>query len=400
MNRDFRMLFAAAAVSRLGTSISYVAMPLIAVTGLAASPGEVGLLAMLGTVAFLVIGLPAGAWTDRVRRRGVLITADVARAVVLGSVPVAWWLGQLHIGQLYVVVLLLGVGTVFFDVASQSYVPQVVGRPALLAANTRLVSMDAVNDIAGRGVAGYLVAALTAPAALVIDAASYLVSAWCVTRVRHREERPAPAERRLWTDIGEGVRFVGGHPVLRAILLSGALVNLGIVLVLTMVPIVLVDELGLGAGVLGLFLASGGVGTLAGSLVARRLAARVGAGRLALVGSLLVAPCGFGMPLMDRGAALWLAGIGWVVVTAQVGANNVILVSFRQQVTPDRLLGRMTATFRFLLMGILAVGAAAAGALGQYVSPRAALFAGATAIALVWLPILFSPLRRLRGLTE
>ena len=365
------MLFFAAAVSRLGTSISYVAMPLVAVTGLDASPGEVGLLAMLGTVAFLVIGLPS------------------RDAVVLGSVPVAWWLGLLHIGQLYVVVLLLGVGSVFFDVASQSYVPRVVGRSALLAANTRLVSMDAVNDIAGRGIAGYLVAALTAPVALVIDAASYLVSAWCVTRVRHREERPVPAAGRLWTDIGEGVRFVARHPVLRAILVSGALVNLGIVLVLTMVPVVLVDELGLGAGVLGLLLASGGVGTLAGSLVARRLAARVGAGRLALSGSLLMVPCGFGMPLMDHGAVLWLAG--------RLGGG-------------DRAGGRLQRDPRELpAAGDTGPAArphdrhvplpADGHALGQYVSPRAALFAGATAIALVWLPILFSPLRRLRELT-
>ncbi|MCA1655136.1 MAG: MFS transporter [Pseudonocardiaceae bacterium] len=361
-----------------------------------ASAGGVSVLVSVHRLPTPRGGLPAGAWTDRVRRRGVLITADLARAVMLSSVPLAWWLGVLHIGQLYVVVLLCGVGTVFFDVANQSYLPAVVGRPALLAANTRLVSMEAVNDIAGRGVAGYLVAALTAPAALLVDAGSFLVSAWCVTRVRHREDRSAAADRRLWSDIGEGVRFVGRHPVLRAIVVSGALSNLGIVLVLTMLPVVLVDELGLGAGVLGLFLASGGAGTLLGALVARPLAVRVGAGRVVLFASMSVVPFGFGMLLVDRD--LWLAGAGWVAVTAQVGINNVVNVSFRQQVTPDRLLGRMNATFRFLLMGMLAIGAAAAGALGQYVSPRAALLAGAVAIALVWVPILCSPLRRLREL--
>jgi predicted MFS family arabinose efflux permease len=398
VNRDFRMLFTATAVSRLGTSVGYVATPLIAVTALDATPGEVGLLATLSTVAFLVIGLPAGAWTDRLRRRPVLIAADVARAAVLCSVPVAWWLGMLHMGQLYAVVLLCGIGTVFFDVASQSYVPQVVGRSALLAANTRLVSVDAVNDIAGRGVAGYLVALLTAPVAVLVDAASYLASAWFVLRVRHREPTPAPADRRLWRDMTEGVVFVAGHRVLRAIAMSGALANLGIVLIVTMLPVVLVDELGVSPAVLGLFLASGGVGTLLGSLVARRLAAVVGAGRLSVQGALLAAPCGFGMPFVAEGPRMWLAGAGWVVVTAVVGANNVILVSFRQSVTPDRLLGRMTASFRFLLMGALAVGAAAAGTLGEAVSPRAALAAGAAAIALVWVPILASPLRKTREL--
>lgn len=398
VNRDFHLLFAAAAVSRLGTSVGYVATPLIAVTALRATPGEVGLLATLSTVAFLVIGLPAGAWTDRLRRRPVLVAADVARAAVLCSVPVAWWLGALHIGQLYAVVLLCGIGTVFFDVANQSYVPQVVGRSALLAANTRLVSMDAVNDIAGRGVAGYLVALVTAPVAVLVDAVSYLVSAWCVLRVRHREPVPVKADRRLWRDMTEGIQFVVRHRVLRAIAMSGALVNLGIVLIVTMLPVVLVDEMKVSPAVLGLFLAVGGVGTLLGSLVARRLAHWIGAGRLSLVGALVAAPCGFGMPFVAAGPWMWLAGTGWVIVTAVVGSNNVVLVSFRQSVTPDRLLGRMTASFRFLLMGALAVGAAAAGVIGEAVSPRAALAAGATAIALVWVPILASPLRKARDL--
>jgi MFS family permease len=398
MNRDFRLLFAAAAVSKLGTSVGYVATPLVAVTALHATPGEVGLLATLSTVSFLVIGLPAGAWTDRMRRRGVLIAADLARAALLCSVPVAWWLGMLHLWQLYAVVLLCGVGTVFFDVANQSYVPRVVGRPALLAANARLVSVDAANDIAGRGVAGFLVALVTAPVAVLVDAVSYLVSALCVLRVRHREEPPARAKTRLWRDMTEGIAFVGRNPVLRAIAMSGALVNLGIVLIVTMLPVVLVDEIDVSPAVLGLFLATGGVGTLVGSLLARPLARRIGGGRLSVLAALLAAPCGFGMPFVADGPVLWLAATGWVVVTAVVGTNNVILVSFRQSVTPDRLLGRMTASFRFLLMGALGLGAAAAGALGEAVSPRAALAAGAVAIALVWVPILASPLRKARDL--
>lgn len=397
MNRDFRLLFAAAAVSKLGTSVGYVAMPLVAVTALHASPGEVGALATLSTVAFLVIGLPAGVWTDRIRRRGVLVAADVIRAALLMSVPVAWWFDVLHIGLLYAVVFVTGICTVFFDVANQSYLPQVVGRPALLAANTRLVGMEAVNDIAGRGVAGYLVALVTAPAAIAVDAVSYLVSAWFVTRVRHVEPAPERGEARLWRDMGEGVRFVARHSVLRAIVLSGSLSNLGIVLVLTMLPVVIVDELRYSAAVLGLLLACGGVGMLCGSLVARRLATRFGAGRVLLVGTLVVAPCGFGMPFIG-GLPIWVATAGWVVLTAQVGVNNVINVSFRQAVTPDRLLGRVNATFRFLLTGALAIGAALAGVLGQAIAPRAALLAGAVLIALVWVPTFFSALRGLREL--
>ena len=395
MNRDFRLLFAAAAVSRLGTSVTYVAMPLVAVTTLGATPGEVGALATLSTIAFLVIGLPAGAWTDRLPKRGVLVAADVARAVLLTSVPVAWWLDALTMTQLYAVVALAGVGTVFFDVANQSYLPKVVGRPALLAANTRLVGMDGVNDIAGRGVAGFVVTLVTAPVAVLIDAVSYLVSAWCVLRIRHREEKTAVRGRFL---VREGVAFVLGHPVLRALAAAGALGNLGIVLVLTMLPVVLVDELALSAGVLGLFLASGGAGMLLGSLMARRLAARFGAGRVLLLANVLVAPFGFGVVFVDRGAALWVAGAMWLVVTTKTGADNVLSVSFRQQVTPDALLGRVMATFRFLLTGALAVGAAAAGVLGESGGPRTALVAGACVLACVWVPVLWSPLRHTKEL--
>jgi Na+/melibiose symporter-like transporter len=333
-----------------------------------------------------------------VRRRGVLIAADIARAALLVSVPVAWWLGALGIGQLYAVVLLCGVGTVFFDVASQSYLPQVVGRPALLAANTRLVGMDAVNDIAGRGAAGYLVALVAAPAAVLVNALGYLVSAWFVTRVRHREPVPARQDRTLWRDMVEGVRFVAGHPLLRPIVLAGAVSNVAVTGVLTMLPVVMVDELGLGAAVLGLFLAAGAAGALVGAVSARRLAARFGSARMFLLGSVLAAPCGFGMPFIAPGPALWVAGAGWFVVSAQIGVNNVLNVSFRQSATPDHLLGRMNATVRFLLTGALAVGAALAAALGQYVSPRAALLAGAIGIAVVFVPIVASPLRRLREL--
>lgn len=396
-NRDFRLLFAAAAVSRLGTSISYVAIPLVAVLALDATPGQVGLLATLSTVAFLLIGLPAGAWTDRIRRRGVLITADLARAALFGSVPLAWWLDLLTLAQLYVVVLLCGVGTVFFDVANQSYLPQVVGRPGLLAANTRLVSMDAAGDVAGRSLAGYLVALIGAPVAILVDALSYLVSALFVGRVSHREPAPDNAGAApLWREMREGVRFVAGHPVLRAIATAGALSNLSVMLVLTMIPVLFVRELGLSEGVLGLFLAIGGAGMFLGSLIARRLAGRIGAGRVPLLVGVSTAPLGFLLPAVDRGAMLWLTGVAWLLISVRFGVDNVINVSFRQRITPDRLLGRMNATFRSLLTGALAIGAALAGLLGQLVDPRAALWAGAIGIAVVWVPIFLSPLRTMR----
>jgi predicted MFS family arabinose efflux permease len=397
-NPDFRMLFAAAAVSRLGTGVGYVAVPLVAVTALHASPGQVGALATLATAAFLLVGLPAGAWTDRVRRRRVLVVADLVRAALYLSVPLAWWLDVLTMAQLFAVVLASGVGTVFFDVASQSYLPSVVGRPALVAANTRLMAMETINDVAGRGVGGYLVAVLTAPVAVVVDAVSYLASAYLVLRVRHREPvPPRRPDRRLLHEVGAGVRFVVGHPLLRPALIAGGISNLAVSMTVTMLPVIMVVELRRSPAELGLFLAAGGAGAFAGALSARRVAGWFGAGRTLCLVHLATAVLGFVLALVAVGAPL-LGALGWFGVTVAAGVNNVIVVSFRQRITPDELLGRMNATFRFLLTGALAVGAGAAGVIGELAGARAVPWVCAAVLAVAWVPVVCSPLRVVRDL--
>lgn len=397
----YRRVFAAAAISELGTQIGYVALPLVAVVALGASEGDVGLLSALSTVAFLVIGLPVGAWVDRVRRRGVLVAADLARAVVLASVPLAWWLGALTLPQMYAVVLLTGAATVFFDVAKLSYLPYAVGRGRLEDANANLVVLDATGEVGGRAVGGYLAQALSAPVAVGVDALSYVWSALCLAGIRRREPRPDPVpDRRLARETWDGVRYVLGHPVLRPIVLEGACTNLSIRLSVTMLPVVVVRDLGLSAGMLGTLLASGGVGLFAGSLVARRVGRLLGQGRALWLTSLAMAPLGFLVPLVGRGAWLWLAGLGWGLASVKVGIDNVIKVSFRQRVTPDALLGRMNATFRFLLMGALTVGGALAGLLGTYAGARSVLWLGAAVPAGSWLLLYCSPLRRMRVLPE
>ncbi|GAB3967854.1 MFS transporter [Actinoallomurus acanthiterrae] len=322
-----------------------------------------------------------------------MIAADLARAALYGSVPVAWLLHVLTMQQLYAVVLAAGVSTVFFEVSAQSHLPQVVGRLRLGQANAHLVTLDAVTQIGGRSVGGFLVALVSAPVAIGIDAATYVWSAACLLRIRWPEPRPDHAgPRALRREIREGVRFVAGHPVLRPIALAGACTNLAIQLCQTMLPVEFV-RLGLPGGAIGLFFALSGVGVLLGSLSARPLARRFGPGRVLWLMGLAVAPFGVLIALVDRGPALWLAAGAWLVTTFKVGIDNVIKVSFRQAVTPDRLLGRMNATMRFVLTGALALGAALAGLLGEFVDVRAALWVGAALFATVWVPMFFSPLR-------
>lgn len=398
---DFRTLFSATVLSQLGTNVGYVAVPLIAVELLDASAGEVGALATLSTLAFLLIGLPAGAWVDRMRRRRVLIAADTAHGLLFASVPVAWWLDGLTLGQLYVVVLLSGCATVFADVTAQSVLPQIVGRDGLVQANAAVVSLMAVGSIAGRGAGGGLVQLLTAPVAVVWTAVSHLASA---VRLLWLREGAAPAVRAearrepLRAQIGAGVRHVLGNKELRALALTAAISNLGTQILNTILPVLFVRELGLSAGVLGLYWAAGGLGLLLGARCARAVAGRFGYGRAFGLIGLLFAPAALLVPLVGRGPWLWIAGAGWLLAMFKVGMNNVLGVSLRQQMTPDALLGRMNATFRFLLTGALAVGAAVAGLLGELVGVHVTLWVGGAVLAAAFLPMYLSPLRTRRAL--
>ncbi|MEV1063553.1 MFS transporter [Streptomyces sp. NPDC050263] len=397
--RDFRVLFSATALSQLGTNVSYVAVPLVAVGALDASPGQVGALATLSTVAFLFIGLPAGVWVDRLRHRRILTVADLSRAALFSSVPVAWQLDALTLGHLYAVVLLNGCATVFFDVGSQSALPQLVGPAALVRANSAVVSLQAVGNIAGRGAGGGLVQLLTAPVAVICAAGAYLASALQLFALRRGDDTPHPPPgARLHAQIAQGVRHVLGNAELRALALTAALTNFGSQIVTTMLPILFVRELHLSAGVLGLFWGAGGLGLLLGAWCARPLAGRLGHGRaLGLVGPVL-APAALLVPLIDRGPWLWLAGAAWVLTLFKTGVDNVLGVSLRQRMTPDALLGRMNATFRFMLTGALAVGAAVSGLIGELAGVRATLWVGGALLTANFLPVFLSPVRTRREL--
>ncbi|MFE5406344.1 MFS transporter [Streptomyces sp. NPDC056580] len=398
-DRGFRRLFLAAAVSQTGTQVTALAVPVLAVTTLDAGPAAVGGLGALSTAAFLVVGLPAGAWVDRWRRRRVMIVADLVRAALLAWVPVAAWLGVLALWQLYAVVVCTGVATVFFDVSSLSLLPGLLGRDRLLRANGALSGMYATSEVAGLTAGGVLVQTLTAPVALLLDIASYLWSAACLRGIPARVDgRPRPAGTTLLREVGEGLRYVLGHPVLRPALLEGACINAGAQMCFTLLPVLFLRDLHLSEGALGAYLAAGGVGVFAGSTAARALGERLGQGRALWLVGLAAMPAVALVPLVDRGPLLWVTAVAWIAVTFRVGVNTVIKASFRQRVTPDRLLGRMNATFRFLLTGSLTVGAALGGLLAQGAGVRSALWAGAALLGPSWLIIRFSAVRTLRTL--
>lgn len=396
---DFRQLFIATTISQFGSQVTVLALPLVAVFALEASTFEVGVLTACTTAAYLVIGLPAGAWVDRMRRRRVLIVGDLLRAVVLAWVPVGWLLGTLDIGQLYVVALAAGASTVFFDTAYQSYLPSLVGRDQLIDGNAKLEAVRGISQVGGPTVAGFAVQVLTAPIAVAFDAVSYLCSAIFVSSVRHREERPVRRrEVPLRREIAEGLRFVFGNPLLRSIAIASASYNLLAGFRGAMLIVLLANELRLGAGMIGLFLSTATVGGVLASLFAPRIAGWLGQGPAMWLTLAVIGPCQLLVPMAQRGWLLWLAAGGYLAVWFGGVVYNIIQVSFRQGITPDSLLGRMNATMRFLVWGTTPLGALLGGGLGQAFGPRTALWVAGVAGLLPFLPLLLSPLRTMRTL--
>ena len=399
-DRDYRGLFASTTVSQFGFHITQLALPLVAIIALEASPFEVGALAALSTAPFLLIGLPAGAWVDRMRRRSVLIVGDLARAAVLVTVPLAWWADTLTLWQLYTVALVYGGFTVFFDVAYQSYLPHLVGRENLVEGNAKLEAMRAVSQLGGPALAGQLVRLLTAPVALLADALAMAASALFVVRIRKREERPARRpDAHLLREIGDGLRFVFGNRLLRAIATCTATYNLLSSAYGAMVILYLERSLGLDAGTIGLVFTVMGAGGLVGAVAARRVADLVGQGPAIWMSAAFTSPFWLLMPVLAApGWRLWVAAAGGFVVSIGIVVYNVTQVSFRQAITPDGMLGRMNATIRFLVFGTMPLGALLGGVLGELYGVRTALLTVTIAICFAFLPVFLSPLRTMRTL--
>lgn len=400
-HRDFRQLWAGETVSQFGTSISHVALPLVAVGALAATPFEMGLLSAAETVAFLLIGLPAGAWVDRMRRRPLMLRADLGRALLLASVPLAWWFDVLTLPHLLLVALLTGVLTVFFDVAYQSYLPTLVGREHLVEGNAKLETSRAVAQVSGPALGGGIVQLVSAANAVLITGFGYLLSALFLWRIRAPEQAPTrPAGARLRTEIGEGLRFVLGNPLLRAITACTASLNFFGSISTALLVLFLSRELGLSESAVGAVLACTGVGSCLGAFTATWWSRTFGQARTIWLVMLVTLPFGLLLPLARPGWAAVLAGLALLTNTYGGVVYNVAQVSFRQTICPDHLLGRMNASIRFLVWGVLPLGSLFGGVLGEWLSVRGALWVAAAGsfLALVWL--LTSPLRGMRDLPQ
>lgn len=397
-HRDFLRFWAAQSVSHVGTQVSMLALPLIAALTLDASAFQVGVLAAAGQAPMLLIGLVAGAWVDRRHRRPVMMIADFGRAAVLLAIPIAAAFDALSMGLLYVVAFVAGTLTVFFDISYLSYVPVLVGRDGLVEANGKLEASSSIAQVTGPGLGGLLVALLTAPFAILVDAASYLASALFLSRIRAAEPPPAPAHERpgVLHEIKEGLKHVRHEPILRALAGCSAVTNLFGYAFLAVYVLYMADELGLGSTAIGLVFATGGVGAFVGAMLAGPVARRFGTGW-----TLIVSQFGFGFTglfvplavLVPRYALPFVVAsefLQWLTLLIYI----VNAISLRQRLTDHRIQGRVNATFTTVARGMQPLGSLLGGWLGSRIGLPWTLVVGEAGMFVAFAWLLASPLRQ------
>jgi MFS family permease len=406
-HRDFMKLWSAQTISLLGDEMTGLAVPLIAILILHASAFEMGVLGTLLFLPFILLTLPAGAWVDRLRRRPILISADLGRAAILLSIPIAYVLGALTLLQLYIAAFLVGCLQVFFDVAYQSYLPVVVEREQLVEGNAKLEISRSAAALPGPGVAGLLISVVSAPFAIIVDAISFLGSATLLFLIRRPESKPERVvdavtgkHDSMRTEITEGLRYVLGHPYLRNIAACTGTLNLfgniaGVILLLYAVR-----ELHMTPAVIGIIFAIGNVGTLIAAVSTERITRWLRLGPTIVISALLSGPAAVLVAIAPRDNPFPFLLLSFILVSLTNVTYNVNQVSLRQAITPERMQGRMNATMRFIVWGTIPVGSIIGGFLGDRIGLQPTLWVGAIGSFLGFLPVLFSPVRALQRIPE
>ncbi|MFH5878198.1 MFS transporter [Arthrobacter sp. NA-172] len=404
-DRNFTTFWSGQAVSQLGAQLGQLAFPVLAVTLLGASEFEVGALNAAGLAAFLVIGLPAGAWVDRWLKRRTMIVAGLVRTLAMATAPLLWWAGVLQIWHLYVVAAVVGAATVFFDVSYQSYVPVLVHAAKVAQANSKLEATSQIARIGGPAAGGALLTVVSAPVLFVGEAAGYLLSAIFLLRTRDAEQPVQAKDRQpLVSEIKEGLVFVIRHPLISRIAACTGGVNFFTTLAFTLMPVLVLRELELGPQGMGLIMAVGAVGGLLGAVSAPRFAAWIGEGTAIPVASMISSLFLVLVPLSVLAPERWMS-LAMLIVSEfgfafGVLVYNIMQLSMRQRVCPPRLLGRMNASIRFVVWGVMPIAALASGLFAENLGLVPTLWIGFAGSAVCIAPVLFSPLWGMRKLPD
>jgi MFS family permease len=401
---SFLKLWTGQSVSLLGSSVTTLALPLTAIYTLHAGAEQIGLLKAVLWLPYLLIALWVGAWCDRHRRRRVMIAANVGQTLAIGSVAVLGLTRMLTLPLLCVAVFVAGSLAVFFDLSYNAFVPSIVARSQLVSANSRLQSSASVAQIAGPGLAGLIVEFFVAPVALLVDAASFVVSAVMLSSIHDNEPpvpRPTGSEIGVWAQIRTGLAIVLRNPLLRSLMGNASTYNLFSQWMAALLVLFEVHDLGLRPGTIGLVAGTAAIGALAGSALAGRVTRSLGIGGALLLAT-FAGPVGMlavpFAPAAHRVLAAVIVAAGLAVSNVGTSLASVVSISVRQAVTPRHAIGRMTATYKFMTYGLITVGALGGGVTGQLLGLRTGLLIGAIGLlgSIAW--IVFSPFPRLREL--
>ena len=398
-NVAFMHLWAGQTAAEIGFQVGALATSAIAISLLHASETQIGLLSALQTLAFLLVGLPAGAWVDRWRKRRVMIAANLTRITALTSIPLAYILSSLTLVHLMVVATILGLSTVFFDVAYQSYVPLIASKRYIGAANGRLEASYQVGLAGGPGLGGWLLGIVAAPLVYLLTAATYVASTWAIWRIRTPEPTPVRSDATLGAQIREGLAFVRGQRILYPLfscIAAAAFANAGIRVLL---PLLVLRTLSMSATQLGLLLSAGALGGILGAITRPAWITRLGIGRCIVltnivgVSALLAQPASVHVPV----AAAWVIACSGVISSYFITIYNVTQMSLRQEICPPDMLGRMNAIFRFAVWGVMPLGSFVAGIIASWVGVEATMYIFTAASIAAGIAMGFTPAARIRG---
>lgn len=400
-NADFVKFWSGETISLFGTQVTYLALPLTAIYTFRASAIEVGFLRFVQLAPYIGLALLFGVWADRHRRRPIMLWTNLVRMVLIGLVPMLHWAGWLNMPVLLVIACTVGIASVMFDVSWMPYVPSIVDPQNYIEANAKMAFSTSASTVAGPGLAGALVAALTAPVTLIIDSFSYLVSIISLLWVRRPEQAPpAPAERHVIKELHGGLIWVFGKPILRWLAIAGFWANFSTVTVWTIFLLYGTYQLHFSSSTLGLIFAVSSTGGVIGALIAGQVIKRfpLGLTYFSSLSGLLLGPVVIALARGPRPLVVGLMTLSFFITNFGLGIANVVVVTLRQITTPQSFMGRMTACFRMMLYGGGALGGLMAGLLASWTGDKNAIIVMVAASAVVALLLIFSPVTRLRDM--
>ncbi|WP_433164175.1 MFS transporter [Kribbella sp. CA-247076] len=400
-DRNFRRLWAGSSASWFGAEIGELALPLLALITLSATPGELGVLRMMQFLPFLLVTLPVGVLVDRCRRRPLMIGADLGRFVLIAAVPALVWLGAARIELVYVLVFAATVLTVVYQLSDFAFLPRVVEPELLLDANSKLTATQSAAEIGGKGLGGLLVQALTAPFAVLFNAAGYLLSAVAVARIDVDEPVRRPPHRSARREVVEGIRIAVRNKYLRPLVAESTTYNLFFELFLVGLMVYTVRELGMSPALVGLAFTIGAAGTFLGAWFGARVAGRFGYGRVLLVTIFVGNTASVALVLMnDQATAMTILSSVFFLMGLGTGIATVHATSLRQTVVPDALQGRVNAAYRMVSWGAVPIGAGLGGLIAGQYGARTAVLVGALGIPIGTVWIAASAIPRVRSIAD